>query len=230
MARLLLHGTPPEKILCLTYTKAAAAEMQSRLFSTLGKWAMLDDEALTAELGKIDEVPNDLGRARTLFASALETPGGLKIQTIHAFCGEVLQRFPVEAGVPPRFQTLDDGQAERLRLEVIDAMARDEEDGAFDAMAAYLSSDMGLDPMLLDILRERELFERFDPDALKAALGIGDETAEDVIADAMGRIEMSVLREVYTLMQAGGKKRQKIHRGLQRLLRAGLFAVENSTV
>jgi ATP-dependent helicase/nuclease subunit A len=112
VARLLLIGTDPQKILCLTYTKAAASEMQNRLFRRLGRWAMLDEPLLRQELadlgvaGRIDD--EMLARARRLFARAIETPGGLKIQTIHAFCAALLRRFPLEAGVSPDFAELDD--------------------------------------------------------------------------------------------------------------------------
>ncbi len=105
------------KILCLTYTKAAAAEMQGRLFEQLGRWSMLDDAALTRAIEDIGgATPNKKGlrEARRLFARALETPGGLKIQTIHAFCERLLSRFPLEAGVPPSFRVLDDQTAREL--------------------------------------------------------------------------------------------------------------------
>src|SRR5580700_4552361 len=85
VARLLLRETPPEAILCVTYTKAAAAEMQRRLFDELGDWAVMPDLKLAAKLAELSEAPGDLSAARALFARALETPGGLKIQTIHAF-------------------------------------------------------------------------------------------------------------------------------------------------
>jgi len=108
VARLLLNGAKPERILCVTYTKAAAAEMQERLFDQLGKWAIRSDDDLRADLERIDESPRDLARARALFARALETPGGLKIQTLHGFCEKLLRRFPLEAGLSPAFQVLDD--------------------------------------------------------------------------------------------------------------------------
>ncbi|MCR6658776.1 MAG: double-strand break repair helicase AddA [Asticcacaulis sp.] len=108
VARLLLNGAGPERILCVTYTKAAAAEMQERLFDQLGKWAIRSDDDLSADLERIDESPHDLARARALFARALETPGGLKIQTLHGFCEKLLRRFPLEAGLSPAFQVLDD--------------------------------------------------------------------------------------------------------------------------
>src|SRR6185295_2608505 len=104
--RLLLRGTPPEKILCLTYTKAAAANMANRVFETLGKWTALDDAELDAEIAKIEGRPDGRRRlhARRLFAQALDTPGGLKVQTIHAFCTRLLHQFPFEADVAARFE------------------------------------------------------------------------------------------------------------------------------
>ena len=112
--RLMLSGTDPSRIMCLTFTKAAAAEMANRLFERLSKWIALDDGALRALLATLGTQEADealLARARQLFTRALETPGGLKIQTIHAFCERVLQLFPVEAGIVPHFTMLDDREA-----------------------------------------------------------------------------------------------------------------------
>ena len=114
VTRLLLTGTEPEKILCLTYTKAAAAEMQARLFQQLGGWAMLPAAELQTEIAGIGADlggPEEMKLARRLFAKALETPGGIKILTIHAFCQNVLSRFPLEAGVPASFEVLDEQTA-----------------------------------------------------------------------------------------------------------------------
>jgi ATP-dependent helicase/nuclease subunit A len=119
VTRILLSDCAPEHVLCVTYTKAAAAEMQERLFARLGKWSVMQDTGLEAELNKLgltDQGPDQLATARRLFARALETPGGLKIQTIHAFCENLLRRFPLEAGAPPGFETLDDNAA-RLVFE-----------------------------------------------------------------------------------------------------------------
>ena len=120
VSRLLLDGAEPDRILCLTYTKAAAAEMQARLFATLGKWSVLDDEGLHTELRTLTGAPykGDLAAARGLFAKALETPEGLKVQTIHAFCAQVLKRFPMEAGILPGFDQIDDGGEARLKADV----------------------------------------------------------------------------------------------------------------
>ncbi|MEO0878928.1 MAG: UvrD-helicase domain-containing protein, partial [Pseudomonadota bacterium] len=120
VARLLLNGAAPDRILCITYTKAAAAEMAHRLFELLGAWALADDDTLTEKLNALEgadntqRAPRELARARKLFARALETPGGLKIQTIHSFCENVLKRFPLEAGAPPGFSVLDEREAKAL--------------------------------------------------------------------------------------------------------------------
>src|SRR3954471_5215051 len=92
--RLLLAGVRPEKILCLTFTKAAAANMAERVFTTLGHWVTLDDDALDAAISDAGITHPTVAlrkSARELFASALETPGGLKVQTIHALCTRLLQ-------------------------------------------------------------------------------------------------------------------------------------------
>ncbi|MCB1509976.1 MAG: double-strand break repair helicase AddA [Hyphomicrobiaceae bacterium] len=121
--RLLLAGTPPERIMCLTYTKAAAAEMATRVFRRLSVWATLPDDALAKDLTKLTGgIPEAelLRAARQLFARAIEAPGGLKVQTIHAFCERLLQRFPLEARIPPGFSILDDEAAAQLRRDSID--------------------------------------------------------------------------------------------------------------
>jgi ATP-dependent helicase/nuclease subunit A len=121
--RLLLEGTLPERILCITFTNAAAAEMSKRLFRDLGEWIALDDEALAQKIRSLtgDKLAQlSLARARRLFACALDAPGGLKIQTIHSFCERLLQRFPIEAGVVPGFRVLSEEQA----AELLSAAAR----------------------------------------------------------------------------------------------------------
>ncbi|MEM6490099.1 MAG: UvrD-helicase domain-containing protein, partial [Pseudomonadota bacterium] len=147
VARLLLAGSAPGRILCLTYTRAAAAEMQSRLFGQLGAWAMLGDDALAATLvalsgGTAAVDAAALARARRLFATALETPGGLRIQTIHAFCEHLLRRFPLEADAPPGFAVAEERQAAMLAEDVRRAMAESAaagRDDAFDRLARRLS-------------------------------------------------------------------------------------------
>ncbi|MGB3025182.1 double-strand break repair helicase AddA [Paradevosia shaoguanensis] len=117
--RLLLSGVTPESILCLTYTKAAAAEMRRRVSDKLAEWAVMEESKLRAELADLENAPPAparMQRARTLFAHALETPGGLKIVTIHAFCESVLHRFPLEASVPFDFTVVEDEERFRMVL------------------------------------------------------------------------------------------------------------------
>ncbi|WP_208431314.1 double-strand break repair helicase AddA [Bartonella doshiae] len=118
--RLLVNGTPPARILCLTYTRAAAAVMQSRIFRTLSSWNELDDAHLKEILFKLENKPINAKKityARQLFARTLETPGGLKIQTIHAFCESLLHQFMLEANIAGHFELIDDVNRKKLQQE-----------------------------------------------------------------------------------------------------------------
>src|ERR1700742_5321159 len=197
--RLLLEGTPPEKILCITFTKAAAANMAERVFSTLGHWITLNDEALDAAIRETGLPASNAQlrrRARELFACALETPGGLKVQTIHALCTRLLQQFPFEANVPARFSVLDERDQtemmERANLAVLLEAARDRESPAGRALAVAMSS--AADVTFKDVVREaclsRDHFMAWTDAAgsadaaaaqMSAALGVSpDDTIEDV--------------------------------------------------
>ena len=122
--RMLLEGIAPDRILCLTYTRAAAAEMQNRIFDELARWGVLSEADLAKKIRDMVGPALTLAqesvyrlRARQIFAEAVETPGGLKIQTIHAFAERLLHLFPMEAGVPVDFTVLDDEEAATLREE-----------------------------------------------------------------------------------------------------------------
>ncbi len=120
--RLLLSDTPPEKILCLTFTKAAAAEMANRITNTLKKWTVADDKTVDKALQDLTGLPPKPElrfKARQLFIQVLETPGNMKIMNIHAFCQSVLKRFPIEAKVPPQFNVIDEAQSSRLMQEAL---------------------------------------------------------------------------------------------------------------
>jgi ATP-dependent helicase/nuclease subunit A len=166
--RLLLAGTSPDRILCLTYTKAAAAEMSSRVFERLAGWVTADDQALSGQLVELlgraaDAVETE--RARQLFAVAIETPGGLKVQTIHAFCERLLQRFPLEAGVPPQFATLDDASCRSMQRQAIDevltAATQDKRSRLGQSLqcAVTYAVDDRFDDMLRDALAKRDWLE-----------------------------------------------------------------------
>src|SRR4029450_7604682 len=119
--RLLLDGVDPARILCITFTKAAAANMANRVFDELRRWTALDDGALDAAIKPISNIQPDAARrtlARRLFAMALETPGGLKVQTIHAFCTRLLHHFPFEANVAARFSVLGEGAGGQVLSEI----------------------------------------------------------------------------------------------------------------
>ena len=163
--RLLVAGTSPERLLCLTYTKAAAAEMSNRVFQRLGGWVTADDARLVASLSELQGRPplaEEIERARDLFTRSLETPGGLKVQTIHAFCERVLQRFPLEAGVPPGFAILDDESKAALVREatayVLEAAtaAPEGELGRALASAIRYAMDDGFDRLLIDAMGKRD--------------------------------------------------------------------------
>ena len=168
--RLLLDGVEPSKILCLTYTKAAAANMSNRVFKDLARWTTIGDADLTTEIAAIDGRPAStrrLRRARQLFAHALETPGGLKIQTIHAFCEAILHQFPLEANIAGHFEMLD-GQMERAlvaeaRRDMLTAIAGRQDEtvaGAFERVLA-IGGEAGLDRLLEEIVGKREKLRAF---------------------------------------------------------------------
>jgi ATP-dependent exoDNAse (exonuclease V) beta subunit len=164
VVRLLLGGADPSRILCLTYTRAAAANMSNRVFQTLSAWTMLPDAELAK---KVEELEGDwpgakkLARARKLFTQALETPGGLKVQTIHAFCESVLHQFPLEANIAAHFTMLDSRMEEALfaeaRRDMITGAAGEGRPELAGAFAAVLErgGEFGLDQLLAEIVSKR---------------------------------------------------------------------------
>ena len=209
VARLLLDGVDPQNILCLTYTKAAATEMQNRLFARLGVWAMMPTDELReklAELGIDGPIAGDrLSAARTLFARAVETPGGLRIQTIHSFCAGVLRRFPLEAGVSPQFREMEDRTAKLLRDGIVEAMAQEEPDIVAN-VAAYLT-DEGFDGLTEAILGERGAFAAVPDDGVVSApFGIPpEETPKALAARTFLADDRDLLRDVAAACLTGSK-------------------------
>lgn len=186
--RLLLNGTDPAHILCLTYTKAAAAVMQTRIFDRLSAWTRMDDTELAGALQQLEGKKADAQRlkaARRLFARALETPGGLKIQTIHAFCEALLHQFPLEANIAGHFDMIDDMQqtalvreARRHLLET--AFWRDDEElaCAFELCLAA-AGESGLERLFEEAVANRQAVEQSSA--------------------AMGRAKTPVLRDIFGL-------------------------------
>jgi ATP-dependent helicase/nuclease subunit A len=161
---LLLKGEDPAKILCITFTKAAAANMAARVFDTLAEWTTLDDTLLDRRIIAIGGTPGiaTRARARRLFALALETPGGLKVQTIHAFCTRLLHQFPFEADVAARFTVLDEATEhqllEKLILDVMLEGASNRESGLGRALqiAIAAAADQTLHDVIRDAIKERD--------------------------------------------------------------------------
>jgi ATP-dependent helicase/nuclease subunit A len=213
--RLLLDGVRPERILCLTFTKAAAAEMRNRLAGHLGRWAMADDTILAKELGTlIDEAPQpeQLSLARRLFARVLDAPGGINILTIHAFCQALLKRFPLEAGVTPGFEVLDDAEAETLlrgaQDEQVEALAHDD---APDEVRAALATVAGR----ISIAEYAELMRRLLGERAWLLSRIADEAGLARLARRLRRRlqcdpvppinEAGLRAAAHALIEAGGK-------------------------
>lgn len=229
VARLLLAGAAPAAILCVTYTKAAAAEMQRRLFDLLGQWSVCDDAALRQALASLegrragDYDATRLSAARALFAQALETPGGLKIQTIHAFCEKLLRRFPLEAGISPGFRVMDDPAAALIARAARQAVARHALSGEGAVAQAYARLSVSLDFRAFE-----QMFATFEArrGALDAfvtrqgglegarawiwgACGLGGETDPEAVAlEAMADLDRALWREAAEVLALGGKTDQ----------------------
>lgn len=231
VARLLLAGAEPETILCVTYTKAAAAEMQRRLYDLLGGWSVAGDDRLREELatleGRRPGAYDDrrLSEARALFARALETPGGLKIQTIHAFCEKLLRRFPIEAGISPGFRVMDDAASAAVAAVArrdVALYALSHEDATSEAYARF--------SVQLDFMSFEAMFTDFETrrGALRAFLEQGWDAAEawvwaacqlpaghtpDVVAEEeMRRLDRALWREAADALNAGSATDQKCAR------------------
>lgn len=195
--RLLLGGVPPEQILCLTYTKAAAAEMRGRVSERLARWALAGDAALVADLTALSGSAPTAGmllRARALFAHALETPGGLRIQTIHAFCEAVLHRFPQEAGVPFDFTVLEEHERDGMLLEAREAVLATGLRGGAHASAVEtlfdFLSDFQIETAIVEALNQQRTLRQVlrNPGRanrnLRKAVGVGaGELREAVITE-----------------------------------------------
>lgn len=227
VARLLLSGVEPQQILCLTYTKAAASEMQNRLFKRLGEWAMLEDGPLRKALSVLGaDAAGDLSRARTLFARAIETPGGLKIQTIHSFCSALLRRFPLEAGVTPNFTEMEDRSAELLRAEIVEQMAEGPQGYLIDGIAGYLSE--GLDALTGALAAKREAFDGpLDAAEIFGVFGLPRGLDEEaLIGQAFAPGDLEMLGALARALAGSGKNDQKAAEKLVALKTEDLAALE----
>jgi ATP-dependent helicase/nuclease subunit A len=237
----LLRGVDPAKILCITFTKAAAANMANRVFDTLAEWTTLDDTALDERIKLATGRPAGAAQraqARRLFASALETPGGLKVQTIHAFCTRLLHQFPFEANVGARFTVLDEASTtqllNRLTLDVLLKAANEPESVLGKALARIIvvAADSTFKEVISETIEEGGQIAVWIGraggidaaiDELSRTLGVAPEdTVEKVEAEffAASHIPESEWPELIEVLAAGSVTDQKQIAALEAARRA----------
>ncbi|AVM75019.1 double-strand break repair helicase AddA [Magnetospirillum gryphiswaldense] len=227
---LLLAGNAPHKLLCLTFTKAAAAEMSNRINAKLATWAVADDasldQTLTELLGRPPTPPETI-RARRLFAQVLDAPGGMHMETIHAFCQSLLRRFPLEAGIAPHFQVMDDRDAGELLDEAKEEVLTHARHGADAHLAAALDQvtrhvhETGFPDLLAELASDRgrlkRLLEREGGidgaiQAMRTRLGLeSGDTAETILAAACTdeACNAATLRQAVPILLNGAKTDQE---------------------
>ncbi|HET6521853.1 MAG TPA: UvrD-helicase domain-containing protein, partial [Geminicoccaceae bacterium] len=221
--RLMLAGTPPQRILCITFTKAAAAEMTDRIERSLGVWATEPSRAALA--GSIERLtgarPSDaeLARARRLFALVLDLSGGLRISTVHAFCQSLLRRFPLEAGVAPHFEVIDDRTAAEVLREAREEVLRRRDPEIEEAltMLAVSLGEGSLNDGLAEVLAGRgrlvDLQRRHGGlagvlDRVGSALGVSAHETERGLVEAACRddaCDLDGLRAAVRALDGGSK-------------------------
>ena len=214
--RHMLSGADPARIQCLTFSKAAAAEMALRLQRRLGDWVTLPDAALDAAIAALDLAPTAeiRRRARALFATVLDLPGGMRIGTIHAFCQSLLRRFPLEAAISPHFQLIEDrdaGEARHAaREDVLTRSAALGVEAALETLAGLLrAEEFGEHAARLAADRDRlQAALALGHPALAAAqrrvLGIDARTLADVQTAAVDWPESARLRDAARQVASGG--------------------------
>ncbi len=216
LLRLMLSGADPARIQCLTFTKAAAAEMAIRLHKVLGQWVTLDDAALDRELDRLGATydPESRKKARALFAEVLDLPGGMRIGTIHAFCQSLLRRFPLEAQLSPHFRLIEDRDADEAlraaREHMLARAATPAQRAALDDLAGLATLD-GFGRLVAGLQSDRPRLARALelPDlaaAQRRALGIAEAHPDGVIADATNWPEEAALTDAADLVHRLGSE------------------------
>lgn len=220
VSRILLREVEPDKILCLTYTKAAATEMQDRLYEKLGQWSVMAEAGLREELKTLlGEDYSNIAVARRLFAKALETPEGLKVQTIHAFCERILSRFPIEAGIMPGYEPIEEAEIALISEEVRHAIltqAMENPDGEIDKAIQTLTlkmSDQTMDELFKWMAYSGEKIKTWERtggvSGLAKTLGIElSVTVEALAEEFWNKTNVDELKHYIPILKGGSKTDQ----------------------
>ncbi|MBV8061697.1 MAG: double-strand break repair helicase AddA [Alphaproteobacteria bacterium] len=242
VTRLLLSGVAAHKILCLTFTRAAAAEMSLRVAQQLSLWATCDEATLDTQLYELEnKAPTRAVRdkARRLFAEMLACPGGMRIRTIHAFCTEILGRFPVEAGVTPHVATIEPDEADALRQQEMNRLLGSEHHATLKQVLGFLLDELGeknletaLSAMRKDARKvQYAIAKHGGMDRLSATLRHHldikpDDTEERILRDALSDVAVPVedLRRVLPHILESSSSFSKRGEGLARWLSCDLEA------
>ncbi len=235
---LLLSGVEPSRILCLTFTNAAAAEMSSRVLKRLGSWVMMDEDELKKTITEITGIAADkrlLAFARSLFAKVLDAPEGVRIQTIHGFCQSLLRRFPLEAGISPHFSLMDSRSEEEMlhtaKMRLFSQSTANDQQAATALNAlAREASEQTMRDVLKEIINNKQEFFSLVRDAARLedakyhiwkTLGV----EPDVSAEALltkyfvyDDEQLQKLRHIAALLSEGGDTDKQTASGLARWL------------
>ncbi len=237
--RLMLAGAHPESILCLTYTRAAAAEMRNRLLARLSAFAAAPERELKAALaGLLGRAPgpDECARARRLLLQVLELPEGLKIETMHAFCQSLLARFPLEAGLAPHFRVVEEAESRLIFEEALnqvftearqdpplqDALAQLATTFADDRLAERLALAVAERHRILDALAGRSTEGHMR--ALASLLDIPVEADHEALITAFfetGAVPANTLHEWASALCTGKKTLQKAAEAITAYLALG---------
>ena len=215
--RLMLDGAPPESILCVTYTRAAAAEMRNRISVRLASWTVMTSEDLRSDLARMGiAVPSQLvlQRARSLFAEILDSDDGPRMETVHSFCQSVLRRFPIEAGIVPNAELADELEQARLKAQVRETLMQSPLPEMARAIAtlAEQTGESSAEELLANLMRaERRIGA---PDILQAldthfseSCGIAADSDADTLLDrAVAALDMEQLRQAAMALAASDVK------------------------
>ena len=231
LVTLMLSGTRPEKLLCLTYTRTAAAEMKQRLNDLLGEWAVLPDGKLKSEMKRrtgLTPTQKQINDVRQLFARAMDTPGGLKIQTIHAFCEALLKRFPVEAGISPGFKVMDERAFQALatdtRQKILQQTESDELTKALQRLTRRMNETVFNNLCKAITEKRRDFLKQSDEerrDGLMNMLNVTQHVPLESFGDAFIKgISNSTLVDAAQCLKKSGTSDQKLANSIETLLAA----------